>query len=271
MGMFEPAVITANPLVAGLGDFGWARSVTYYGFDDFLRLPMHRRFWPLFEVSYEQIRARKRRVGAVSPGLRAELAPPDRSVLVPNGLEPSEWAGEPSPPAFAKSLPRPMLLYVGTIDYRLRLDWLSALARAMPSATVVLVGPPGDELQTDELRRIDNVVLHPAIEDRRAFAGLIRHADVGLIPHHRTPLTETVEPQKVWEYLAGGLPVVSTDLPPVRGIDPRVTLVPDDGDFPAAVQSALAGDRAPESERSKFIEANSWRARHDCLIELALS
>lgn len=271
MGMHRPVVITGNPLVAGFGNFEWARGVTYYGFDDWSRSPLYRRWWPVYEASYERIRERRLRVAAVSPGLRGELAPAERSVLVKNGLEPTEWAGDPVRPAVIARTRGPVLLYMGTLDYRLRMDWLSDLARALPDATVLLVGPGPQGSGLDELRALPNVVVHPAIEHRDEYAQVVRHADVGLIPHHRTPLTDTIEPQKVWEYLAGGLPVVSADLPPVRNIDPMVSLVPDDGDFTAAVRMALAGERVAESERLAFVNANSWRARHDQLIGLALA
>jgi teichuronic acid biosynthesis glycosyltransferase TuaH len=164
-----------------------------------------------------------------------------------------------------------VLLYVGTLDYLLRIDWLTELAQSLPDATILLVGLELDARAFDPLRGLKNVIIHPAIEDRHQFAALIRQADVGLIPHRRTPLTETIEPQKVWEYLAGGLPVVSTDLPPIRGIDPRVDLVSDEGDFTAAVRRALARGRIGDAERLAFVEDNSWRARHHSLIGLALA
>jgi teichuronic acid biosynthesis glycosyltransferase TuaH len=270
MGMNRPAVITGHPLIAGFGEFEWAGPVTYYGFDDWSRSPRYRRWWSLYEASYRLIRSRQRRVAAVTSELRDDLAPPDRSVLVPNGIEPEEWQADPTAFRPATKQPGPVLLYVGTLDYRLRLDWLAALARGIPEATLMLVGPDGGS-GLNELRARENVVIAPQTSNRAEFAALIRSADVGLIPHHRTPLTERIEPQKVWEYLAGGLPVVSADLLPIRGIDPRVSLVADEEEFVAAVRSAIKSGRASEADRLAFVSANSWRARHDALIGLALS
>lgn len=271
MGMHQPAVITANPLVAGFGDFEWARCVTYYGFDDWARSPLYKRWWPLFETSYERIRGRELRVAAVSPGLLAELAPPERGTLVPNGLEPAEWRSEVVRPACLSGLSSPILLYTGTLDYRLRTDWLTDLARSLPEATVLLVGPTKPSCELSSLHHLHNVVVHPAIERRDEYANVIRCADIGLIPHHRTPLTDTIEPQKVREYLAGGLPVVSADLVPIRNIEDSIALVPDGGDFTGAVRTALSRDRVTEPRRLAFVDANSWRTRHENLIRLALA
>ena len=109
------------------------------------------------------------------------------------------------------------------------------------------------------------ILLHAAV------TGLIRLADVGLIPHVHSPLTEAMSPLKLYEYLAGGLPVVAADLPPVRGVDPRVALVADGAGYPDAVRAALELGRAGEDERLTFVHTNSWSARHDRLLDLALA
>jgi hypothetical protein len=57
----------------------------------------------------------------------------------------------------------------------------------------------------------------------------------------------------------------------MRDIDSRVLLVDEDGDFARAAQDALALGRATEHERRAFLSANSWRSRHDSLLELAFS
>jgi teichuronic acid biosynthesis glycosyltransferase TuaH len=96
-------------------------------------------------------------------------------------------------------------------------------------------------------------------------------ADVCLLPHRRTPLTESMSPLKLYEYLASGRPVVASDLPPARGIDSRVMLVAPGGDFPGAVREALRSGPASESERRRFVERNSWARRHERILDIALA
>jgi glycosyltransferase involved in cell wall biosynthesis len=271
-GLREPAVITAHPLLAGFAECAWARAVTYYAIDDWGAHPSLRRWWPAYRESFAAVRVRRRRVAAVSRTLLDRLAPTGPGIVIPNGLLASEWIGDPTPPAWQRDLLRPLLLYVGTLDARLDVGALVAIARARPEATVVLVGALADAQHLAPLRAEPNVEIHSQLS-RAAVTGLIRVADVGLIPHVRSPLTEAMSPLKLYEYLAGGLPVVAVDLPPLRGVDPRVLLVgggAGDG-YQAAVDAALALGPAPENERLTFVQTNSWDARHERLLDLALA
>jgi teichuronic acid biosynthesis glycosyltransferase TuaH len=270
MGLQDPVVITAHPLLAGFLECPWARALTFYATDDWAAYPPHRRWWPTYRESFARVAQHSRRVAAVSAPVLERLAPTGPAAVVPNGLEPTEWIGDPAPPAWVGRLRRPLLLYAGSLDSRLDVVGLLALARALPRATVLLVGPLCDAEHLRPLAAAPNIEIRPALS-REGVTGLIRVADVGLIPHLRSPLTEAMSPLKLYEYLAGGLPVVATNLRPMRGVDPRVTLVQDSASYPDAVLAALARGRATEDERLTFVQTNSWSARHERLLDLALA
>jgi teichuronic acid biosynthesis glycosyltransferase TuaH len=270
MGLEAPAVITTNPLLAGFAELSWARAVTFYALDDWSVHPAYRRWWAAYRESYELMRARGRRVAAVSGVLRDRLAPTAPSAVVPNGVEPAEWLDtlEPSGPLSAPR--RPLLVYAGTLDARLDVTWLLQTARSQREATLTLVGPVTDAGHVQPLREESNIAINPPLA-RDELVKLVRSADVGLIPHVRSPLTEAMSPLKLYEYLAGGLPVVASDLQPMRGVDSRVVLVPEGGDFAGGARRALTLGRAPEPQRRAFLQANSWVSRHDALLGLALA
>jgi len=106
---------------------------------------------------------------------------------------------------------------------------------------------------------------------REEITAVLGGADVCLVPHRRTPLTESMSPLKLYEYLAAGRPVAATDLPPVRGIDDRVVLVADGEDFADAVARALELGPAGEDQRQEFLRKHAWRARHERILDLALA
>lgn len=271
MGLRDPVVITANPLVAGLSELSWARAVTFYATDDWAAYPPHRRWWPAYRESFARLASSGRRVAAVSEAVLERVAPTGPSRVIPNGLEPDEWTGPPTPPRWMNGLSRPLLVYAGTLDSRLDLAALSAIARTTPEARLVLVGPLADPQHLAPLREMGNIEIRPPL-GRRELAGLLRSADVGLIPHVRSPLTEAMSPLKLYEYLAAGLPVLAADLPPMRGVAPaRAVLVEESGDYAAGARDVLARGRAGERERIAFAQVNSWGARHEQILDLALA
>ncbi|HEY7961330.1 MAG TPA: hypothetical protein VID29_05355 [Solirubrobacteraceae bacterium] len=270
MGLRDPVVITAHPLLAGFAELSWARAVTFYAIDDWAAHPGHRRWWPAYRQSFAALRMRRRRVAAVSRELLERLAPTGEGAVIPNGLEPAEWIGDPTPPGWVNDVVRPLLLYVGTLDSRLDVPGLIALARELPDARIVLAGAAADPVHLAPLRAVRNIELHAPLA-RAAVTGLVRVADVGLIPHVRSPLTEAMSPLKLYEYLAGGLPVVAADLPPLRGFDARVLRVGAGAGYAGAVRAALAAGPAGEDERLTFVQRNSWAARHERLLDLAFA
>jgi teichuronic acid biosynthesis glycosyltransferase TuaH len=271
MGLREPAVITVNPLMAGFGAFRWAGPVTFFAHDDWLAYSLHRRWWPAYAESFARLRSSGRRVCAVSDGAMERIDPSGPAVVIPNGIDPQEWSGPSAPaPDWAGKLGRPLLVYVGSLDQRIDVPALVALAGELPEATLLLVGPLLDPSHLAPLRELGNVEFREPL-GRSAVAALIRSADVGLIPHVSSPLTRAMSPLKLYEYLAGGLPVVAADLPPVRGVSAGVQLVGPGGDYAPAVRTALREGHAPEARREEFIASNSWEGRIELVLDLALA
>lgn len=268
-GLDRPAVVTGNPLFAGFGRFEWAGPVTYYAWDDFAAAEPGRRWWPAYRDAYARIRATGRRVVGVTETIVRLIAPAAGHAVIPNGIDPREWTPCAPPPEWFATRPHPRMLYVGSLESRISVEQLEGLARGFPTASITLVGPMLCPGHFDRLQRYPNVEIRSRVS-RREISGLIAHADVGLIPHVRSSLTESMSPLKLYEYLAGGLPVASVDLPGIRGVSDRVSLVAPGEDMTAAVHRALAIGRTPEADRLKFLSEHAWARRFDRLLDVAL-
>ena len=269
MGLEHPAVITAQPLLAGFGSFDWAESVTLYATDDWAAHPDLERWRRAFEEAYARVSRSGHRVCAVSQAILDRIDPSGPSAVVPNGIDPAEWLDPGPAPEWFERLPGPRLLYVGSLQSRIDVDAVRRAGESLEEGSVVLVGPLLDLEHFFPLGGAPHVHMHPAELDRDEVVALMTAADVGLLPHVESPLTVAKSPLKLYEYLAAGCPVAATDLPPLRGVDDRVVLA--NGDFAAATERALELGRAPEEQRKRFIEENSWERRTARVLELALS
>jgi teichuronic acid biosynthesis glycosyltransferase TuaH len=263
-------VITGHPVVAGFGRFAWARSVTYYAWDDWTASAPHAAWWPTYHEAFRRVRETGRRVCAVSEAALEAIGPTGSHAVIPNGVDPAEWAAPGPAPAWFAEKPGPRLLYVGALDSRVDAEQTAAIARQFPNGSVTLVGPLVDSAHFGSLRELANVDIRPPVP-RAGVPALVAAADACLIPHVRNALTEAMSPLKLYEYLAGGRPVAAVDLPAVRAVGGRVALGPSGGDLGPAVRAALAIGPAAEAERLEFVREHSWSRRFDELLAVALA
>lgn len=267
-GLQHPAFITANPLVAGFADLDWTDGALYYARDDWLSSPARRRYWPAYREAYQRIADRGHAVAAVSQEIIDRIAPKGPHAVVPNGIEPAEWLGsEPSAPDWFARIPGPRAVYVGTLDSRLDIDGLRTLATARPDLHIVLIGPAPDPKYIAGIRALANVHIRGEV-GRAEVVAVLRNAELTLLAHRRTPLTEAMSPLKVYEYLAAGRPVLATDLLPVHGLGDRVHLATTVADFTDLVDGVLASGIQPEAQRRAFVAENAWPSRHRKILSL---
>jgi len=161
---------------------------------------------------------------------------------------------------------RPCIGYLGAIAPWFDFELVAAAAAARPQWDFVLVGPvlPGAGPAVAGLSASGNVSVRPAVSHDdvpRVLAGF----DVGLIPFRLTSLTAGVNPNKLYEYLAAGLPVVSTPFSPdVEADADVVTLAGDAPGFVAACDRFISqrGDAAArsrlEARASAIASAHDW-------------
>jgi glycosyltransferase involved in cell wall biosynthesis len=183
-----------------------------------------------------------------------------------------------------KHLPRPVLGYFGLISDYVDLELLAQAARHRPDWSFVLIGEARCDLGC--LRGLSNVHVlgGRAYEELPAYC---RGFDVGLVPFRMNRLTRAVNPIKLREYLAAGLPVVSAPLPEVNRYAHRQAGGPSDlsggscqavylaaglDEFLVACAAALrAGSATDRHTRQTLVQSEGWRARVELLSEIVSS
>jgi hypothetical protein len=199
------AVITTAPITADLAaarpDLRWV----YYCVDDLSE-------WPGLDA--QALRTMERdmlpfmsRVIAVSEHLVQRLAGLGvEAQLLTHGIDLEHWSGLERR-ALPTAAERPRAIYWGHADRRLDTPICLALAEALE---LEMVGP---------CAQLDPALQeHPSIHWRGAvpyaeLPALAAGADVLVMPYADLAVTRAMQPLKLKEYLATGLPVVATPLP----------------------------------------------------------
>ena len=153
----------------------------------------------------------------------------------------------------------PIIGFYGNLYDWVDQELIAGVAARRPHWSVVLIG----KVMTDiaGLQKPNIHILGPRpFEDLPAYC---RGFDVGIIPYKITDVRmQSVNPLKLREYLAAGLPVVSVDIPEVRAFGHSVRLARTADEFVAQIEQALGQNSDRERQaRRESVRADSWTAR----------
>jgi len=183
------------------------------------------------------------------------------TILVPHGVDYEHFSRAvredlPCPPDIA-DIPHPRLGFFGLIRDWVDLALLADIARARPDWHIVMIGDADSNVNLAQYRTIRNMHFlgRKPYEDLPAYC---KAFDVGLIPFKINELTKAVNPIKLREYLAAGLPVVSTPLPEVRLYKDLVHLANGKHSFDKMAQAALATTPAGRTRLNTAMAEETW-------------
>ncbi len=155
------------------------------------------------------------------------------------------------------SLPRPIAGFVGRIGDWIDVDLIFRCAQEMPDWSFVVVGPTNVDLSAySGLPNLFFLGLKP-FEQIPHYA---KRFAVGLLPFVENEVSASVNPLKLYEYLAVGVPVVST---PALDMSEFAEVVEVAGTetFPSAIRAAACADSEDRRDaRRAFVRRYSWES-----------
>ncbi len=186
--------------------------------------------------------------------------------LIRDGITPGAFADVPPVKRSERGL---RLGFWGTVTpHMVDVALLEYIAQARPDWQIDIIGPydedPDAPAVAPRLRAHSNIHLL----GRKPHAELPRYLadfDVCLLPAPADQFNRGRDPVKLYEYLAGGRPVVATDLPQIAWM-PYVYRATSPAEFVARVKEAAATPVDPQRIQD-FIAAQTWACRVDDLLQ----
>lgn len=187
--------------------------------------------------------------------------------LVGNGVDVSHFAKSSHPDTATahevRDIKRPVIGYVGAIGEWFDFELLQKILDRFPNSSVVLVGwaPP-------KHKRILNGIsgnlhyLGPKRYD--TLPSYIKAFDVCVIPFRLNKLTQSVNPNKFYEYLAAGKPIVTVALPELEKFSHTCKMAHTHEEFLEHIRTAA-------SNHTKTVEIaaqNDWSLKADKMVSL---
>ena len=181
-----------------------------------------------------------------------------QTVLVRHGVDFEHFRKALDPatrvPQEIANLPRPVIGFFGLIADWVDTDLMAKVAQRFPGGSLVVLGKATTDMSVLNLPNVHLLGRKP-YEDLPAYC---KGFDVALMPFRINELTLNANPLKVREYLAAGLPVVSTDIPEVRAVN-ACRIGRNHEEFLQEVEAAL-GQPGPRMETSELVRGESWEA-----------
>lgn len=209
-------------------------------------------------------------VATSQPLLSTKRARRADAVLVRHGVDyehfADAWRSPPPCPADLAGISPPIFGFFGVVHHWIDRALLAEVARLRPNYAFVLIGEC--KVDVTELERRDNVHLL----GRRPYDCLPAYCaafDAAMLPFKNSDMTRNVNPVKMYEYLAAGLPVASTPLPEAERFDDAIIIADTAERFAKACDDMLASARpGRRAQISSLVKHESWESKVDYLSTL---
>lgn len=203
----------------------------------------------------------------------------DRVYWIPNGVDLEHFLSPKGGSLFKEKfseLQHPIIGYIGTIQNRVDFDLIEYIAQKKPTWAIVLAGPTWPVYlkkirKTPEpikrLRNYKNVLFIGSVPyDSTPY--VVNQFDVGIIPHKIDAFVKSMNPMKMYDYLAAKKPIVST---PGAGMElfRDFILEAHSGDeFLQKIEEGLKTDsNEMKNARLRIIQDHTYKKRVDKMMK----
>jgi UDP-galactopyranose mutase len=170
------------------------------------------------------------------------------------------------------SIPHPRVGFAGVIDERMNLQLLREVAEARPKLHFVMLGPVV-KIDHNTLPQLPNIH-YLGGKSYGSLPSYFAKWDAAILPFAHNESTRYISPTKTPEYLAAGLPVVSTSIADVvrpYGEKKLVRIADSAADFSDALDRCLATDRHDAVWKHRVeleLSTNSWDLTYQKMLAL---
>lgn len=231
--------------------------------------------FPFDQIQLAQLHARAIKEATVVASVARNLHEnalkerPD-AIYLPNAVEEGRFDQPPTPnPAledkvFSRIVSAGKFIagYYGALAEWFDYELLARTAELLPDWHFVLIGPDYDgSIKKSRIISHQNITwLGP--RDYQTLPGYLHLFDVAMIPFRINEITLATSPLKLFEYFAGGKPVVTTPMPECTAFT-EVCIANNAEEFSAALRSAKDLAKKPEylHRLAALTQGNTWRSR----------
>ena len=180
--------------------------------------------------------------------------------FIPNGVDLQHFLNPHPKPQEYRALDGPIIVYAGAIREWFDSQLVYKAAQTYSKMHFVLIGP-SEIASFAPLPNIHFLGSKPWKE----LPGYLQHAQVGIIPFNvkKYPeLIHSVNPLKLYEYMASGIPVVSTKWKELEYLNSPAILAETEKEFIEGLSKAIV------TSEKEFVQKHSWDDRINQILSI---
>ncbi|HCM67887.1 MAG TPA: hypothetical protein DIS62_02705 [Candidatus Kerfeldbacteria bacterium] len=187
---------------------------------------------------------------------------------VTNGVDLKHFSTQQPEPDDMKQLPHPRVCYVGVIQQRVDFQMVHEAAVLSPDVSFIFIGPIWHDADIGTVKNLKNVYFLGA-KKYNQLPGYIQHSDIGLLPHHLNDLVQSMNPLKLYEYLASGKPIISTPVPGTEQFSSDfITIVRNGRALAGAIRSVMSRQQLLKPQQLQdSVLSYSWESKVHSMLQ----
>ena len=192
---------------------------------------------------------------------------------LPNGVDVEMFQKkEETSPRDLANIPHPRITFVGALTTWIDLPLIIGLADKWKDYQFILIGPVDQDLdnhpETQRLKQMENVHFLGS-KPYKEVPNYLHYSDVLLLPRTMDPYSLACDPLKLYEYLATGKPVVSTNHPSIKRFPKFVQSGGNVEELADGISKSLNRSREVNAAQQEVVHSLSWETRINKLLKLA--
>lgn len=190
-----------------------------------------------------------------------------KNIIIKNGCQIDHFEKIANDRIDSKYADQTIIGYLGAVSEWFDFELINHVSKVYPKAIIKIIGNVDTEIP-EYITSNKNIIFKGEVPYQE-IPNFLSEFDVGLIPFKITELIKHVDPVKLYEYAACGIPTVATNMPALNSIEGIVYRSLDSEEFVKNIDLALSIGREKKFilKRVDFAKENTWKERSNSLLK----
>lgn len=271
IGMDNKVLFLENPMAIGIVNKLGEKKFVFDAIDNWLYHPQMKKNKSIVEKNYKFISENADLICTVSESLKQFFEKNNKNVYwIPNGVDANRF--KPAIIQQNEKREKPTIGYMGKIQDRVDFDLIEKCLKKYKENKFIIIGPAYS--QKEKIEKIKQNYTNIEFLGDIHYNNLpyeMKKIDITIIPHKVNKFTNSMNPLKIYEYLAAGKQIITTQIAGADEFTKYVYQANNDDEFVELIQKAIDNyrnvDDISELVVKQLKKENLWKYKTNQIIE----